>query len=163
MELPCTQASRQADVAFFISKSTGHSLGLARSLVFSLNLIYPLFEPYFSRPAATQPGQAIRPARFLLTDFTPVSSRNMILSTIQGMWASISCHRATAVALCLLILHSRQTLATSPAEEVTWLYPPQDGLTFYYQDTVNLTYESTVSLPYVGIYCRQGVGERMCS
>ncbi|KAJ4392960.1 hypothetical protein N0V93_002164 [Gnomoniopsis smithogilvyi] len=47
------------------------------------------------------------------------------------------------------------------AANMIWLYPAQDGLTFYYQDTVDIMYESTSSLPYLGIYCTQGVGQLM--
>lgn len=75
------------------------------------------------------------------------------------MWTPISRQTAIAVALCLLTLHLKQALAQ--AKDVTWLYPPKDGLTFYYQDTVDITYESNVSLPYLGIYCLQGIGQRM--
>lgn len=57
--------------------------------------------------------------------------------------------------LLLLVFQSNH----ASASDATWLYPPKDGLTFYYQDTVNISYESTVSLPYLAIYCLQGVGE----
>lgn len=62
-----------------------------------------------------------------------------------------------AISLVLLLLQSND--ASAQASDATWLYPPKDGLTFYYQDTVNISYESTVSLPYLAIYCLQGIGE----
>lgn len=78
------------------------------------------------------------------------------------MWLFTSRREAMKVATCirlflLLVLLSNHALVQ--ASDVTWLYPPEDGLTFYYQDTVNISYESTVALPYLAIYCLQGIGE----
>lgn len=78
------------------------------------------------------------------------------------MWLFTSRWEAIPMATCirlivLLVLQSNH--ASAQASDATWLYPPKDGLTFYYQDTVNISYESAVALPYLAIYCRQGVGE----
>lgn len=62
---------------------------------------------------------------------------------------STSSQGVTALGLVLLLaLHSRLARA-----DATWLYPPSDGLTFYYKDVIAITYENNVSWTYLATSC----------